>query len=127
MTLLLDSTVLIDVLRERQGRRELLGAATRRGDRLATASINVGEVYSGLFPVEELKAKYLLDRLQIFPLSTEIARAAGSLRYAWARKGRTLSLNDTIVAATALEYSLTVMTDNRKDFPMEGLQLFDLP
>jgi len=127
MTLLLDSTVLIDVLPERPSRRALLADLARRGERLTTASINVGEVYSGLFPAEEIKAKVLLDQVKVYPLTTEIARAAGSLRYVWARKGRILGLNDMIVAATALEYGLTVMTDNRKDFPIPDLKFFDLP
>jgi predicted nucleic acid-binding protein len=127
MILLLDSTVLIDVLRERASRRALCADLARRGERLATASINVGEVYSGLLPAEQLKAKVLFEQLRVYPLTTEIARAAGSIRYAWARKGRTLGLNDMIVAATALEYDLTVMTDNRKDFPITELKFFDLP
>lgn len=47
-----------------------------------------------------------------------IARRAGSLKSAYARKGQTLDLPDMIVAATALEHGLTLMTDNRKDFPI---------
>jgi len=37
------------------------------------------------------------------------------------------ALADTIVAAIALERSCTLMTDNLKDFPMEELDIFDLP
>jgi predicted nucleic acid-binding protein len=127
MNLLLDSTVLIDVLRGRRGRRALLAELVRRGDFLTTASINLGEVYSGLLPVEEPLAAALFDALEVYPLTAGIARAAGSLRYGWARRGRTLGLSDMVVAATAREYGLTLMTDNRKDFPMEDLKLFDLP
>jgi predicted nucleic acid-binding protein len=32
-----------------------------------------------------------------------------------------------IVAATALEYGLVLVTDNRKDFPMPGIEFFPLP
>jgi predicted nucleic acid-binding protein len=127
MKLLLDSTVLIDVLREKHGRRVLLAELVARGKVLATSAINVGEVYSGLRVAEESRAETFFNALEIYPVTEKIARSAGSLRYAWARQGRTLALADMIVAATALEYGMQVMTDNRKDFPVPELKLFDLP
>ena len=42
-------------------------------------------------------------------------------------RGRTLSIPDVIIAATALAYRLVLMTDNRKDFPMPQLAIFPLP
>ena len=38
--------------------------------------------------------------------------------------GRTLSVMDMMVAATALVYGLPLMTDNRKDFPMAELRFY---
>ncbi|SNT09490.1 hypothetical protein SAMN05421770_104138 [Granulicella rosea] len=72
-------------------------------------------------------AETLFADLNVSDLTPGIAVRAGRLQYAWARKGRTLGLPDMIVAATALEYDLTLMTDNRKDFPMPELKFFDLP
>ncbi len=46
------------------------------------------------------------------------------MKQAWARKGRTLALTDMLIAATALEHELTLITDNHKDFPMPELLLF---
>jgi hypothetical protein len=48
------------------------------------------------------------------------------LRYEWARKGITLTLTDTMIAATALQYGLTLITDNKKDFPMPELTIHPL-
>ena len=98
-----------------------------RGDRLASASINVGEIYGGMLSREEIDAEALFEALYIYPLTTSVARDAGRLQFAWARRGKTLDLADMIVAATALEYGLTLMTDNRKDFPMPELKFVDLP
>ena len=39
----------------------------------------------------------------------------------------TLSLADMMVAATALEHGLALMTDNRKDFPLPELNFYPLP
>jgi predicted nucleic acid-binding protein len=36
-------------------------------------------------------------------------------------------LIDMIVAATALETGASLITDNRKDFPMHGLRFFSVP
>jgi predicted nucleic acid-binding protein len=39
------------------------------------------------------------------------------------RKGKTLSLADTTIAAVALAYGCTLVTENEKDFPIPQLQL----
>jgi predicted nucleic acid-binding protein len=127
MILLLDTTVLLDVLRARQNRRPLLSELVAGGHTLATAAINIGEVYSGMRPEEESKTETFLSSLHCYPITGAIARRAGSLKSAWARKGKTLSLADMIVAATALEHGLFLMTDNRKDSPLPGLRLHPMP
>jgi predicted nucleic acid-binding protein len=45
----------------------------------------------------------------------------------WRKKGHTLSLPDVTIAAVALTHGLTLLTDNRKDFPMPELALYSLP
>ena len=122
--LLLDTTVLVDVLRNRQDRRSLLAQLVTAGHTLATGAINIGEVYSGMRPEEEARTEAFLSSMDCYPLTASIARRAGSLKSAWARKGQTLSLADMIVAATALEHGVTLMTDNRKDFPLPELELY---
>lgn len=127
MILLLDTTVLIDTLRARQNRRAFLTDLVAAGHTLATAAINIGEVYAGMRPTEELRTEAFLSSLDCYPMSGAIARRAGSLKSVYARRGQTLSLADMIVAATALEHGLTLLTDNRKDFPPPELQFHSLP
>jgi predicted nucleic acid-binding protein len=127
MILLLDTTVLLDVLRARQNRRSLLAELVAGRHLLATAAINVGEIYAGMRVGEEKRTEAFLSSLDCYPITAAIARRAGSLKSAWAQKGKTLSLADMIVAATALEHGLTLMTDNRKDFPLPELNFYPLP
>jgi predicted nucleic acid-binding protein len=127
MTLLLDTTVLLDVLRARQNRRSLLAELVAGGHLLATAAINIGEVYAGMRPGEEPRTEAFLSSLECYPITGAIARRAGSLKSAWTRKGRTLSLADMMIAATAMEHGLALMTDNRKDFPLSELSFYPLP
>jgi predicted nucleic acid-binding protein len=127
MILLLDTTVLLDILRAGHDRRSLLAQLLAGGHTLATGALNIGEVYSGMRPGEESRTEAFLSSLDCYPLTGAIARRAGSLKSTWARKGKALSLADMIVAATVLEHGLTLMTDNRKDFPLPELKFHPLP
>jgi predicted nucleic acid-binding protein len=127
MHFLLDTSVLIDVLRLRRGRRELLAELARRGHSFATTALNIAELYAGMRPEEEARTEEFLGLLDCYALTAAAGRLAGSLKYKYARKGRTLTLADTIVAAIAMEERCTLMTDNRKDFPMPELDCYNLP
>ncbi len=127
MILLLDTTVLNDALRHRRGRRELLAAIIHDGQTVATTAINIAEIYSGMRPGEEGRTEAFLDGLECYPITAAIARRAGRLKWEWSQKGRTLALDDMLIAATALEHGLMLMTDNRNDFPMKELSVYSLP
>ncbi len=127
MRLLLDTSVLIDALRLRHRRRELLAELVHAGHTLATSALNIAEVYAGMRPDEAPRTEALLSALDCYELTGTAARHAGALKQQWAQKGRTLALADMVVAAIALQRGCTLMTDNRKDFPMEELNKFDLP
>jgi predicted nucleic acid-binding protein len=126
-TLLLDTTVLIDALRNRNDRRRLLVGLVASGQTLATSTLNVAEVYGGLRPGEEQATRTFLSALDLFPVSAAIAERAGQLKASFRRVGQTCSIADMIVAATAMENGFPVATDNRKDFQIPGLTLFPLP
>jgi predicted nucleic acid-binding protein len=127
MILLLDSNVIIDVLRGRNERRRKLASLVERGYLPATSSLNVAEIYAGIRAGEEPRTTAFLDTLRCFPITKSIARLAGTLKAQWAAKGQTLSLEDMMVAATALEHDLPLVTDNRKHFPVHGLRFQSLP
>jgi predicted nucleic acid-binding protein len=127
MQLLLDTSVLIDALRLRRGRRQWLAQLVRAGHTLSTSTLNLAEVYAGMRPAEEARTKAFLLALRCHEITAGVAEVAGKLKNEWARKGRTLTLADMIVAAVALEQGCPLATDNRKDFPMPELNHFPLP
>lgn len=126
MEVLLDTSVLIDTLRFRKGRRELLASVVNDGHVLSTTAINIAEVYVGLRSGEETRTAALLKPLRSYPLDLEMGIRAGLIANTWAKKGKTISLPDAIIAATALDQGCVLMTDNREDFPMPELALFPL-
>ena len=125
-TLLLDTTFLIDVLNERRGRADLMERMILEQHTLACCAINVAEVYVGLRAVETRKTETLLRELAYVPIRWEAAKLAGDLKREWARQGHTLSLTDMTIAAVCLTEGLTLVTDNRKHFPMPELALYPL-
>ena len=127
MKLLLDTSVLIDVLRQKNRRREWLAELVRGGHTLSTTTLNIAEIYAGMRSAEEARTEALLGGLELYELNGSSARLAGKLKNTWSRKGRTLTLSDMIVAAIAIERNCAVLTDNRKDFPMSEVKLFPMP
>jgi len=87
----------------------------------------VAEVYVGLRASEAQKTETLLRQLAYLGISWNAAKLAGDLKREWARKGQTLTLIDTTVTAVCLTEGLTLITDNRKHFPMPELSLYPLP
>jgi len=126
MELLLDTSVLIDALRSRNARRELLARLVNEGHHFSTTVLNIAEVYAGVRAEETALTASFIDSLECHGLTPSSGRLAGMLKNVWARKGRTLSLTDTIIAAIAIENDCTLVTDNRKDFPMPELKLYPL-
>jgi predicted nucleic acid-binding protein len=127
MNLLLDTSVIIDTLRLRHGRKELLRQLVNDGHRLMTTAINVAEVYAGMRSGEEQRTVLLLSSLECYGIDAAVGEHAGRLKNSWSKKGRTLALPDALVAAIAIGQGCALLTDNQKDFPMSELKLFPLP
>jgi len=114
-------SVIIDTLNDRRGRPTFLLDLVRAGHVLACCPINITEVYAGMRPKEQAATEDLFASLQYFPIAPPAARLAGELKRAYGRKGITLNLGDAIMAAVAIHYQLTLLTDNVKGFLMENL------
>ncbi|MGA3028196.1 MAG: type II toxin-antitoxin system VapC family toxin [Bryobacteraceae bacterium] len=126
-TYLLDTTVIIDALNEKRGRRQMLRELVLQGHVLACSPINVAEVYAGMRPREEQTTMDLLRSLQYYPITFDVAELGGRLKREHSRRGTTLSVTDTLIAAIARHYRLILITDNVRDFPMKELSLFARP
>jgi len=122
--ILLDTSVLIDVLRDRNQRREFLTRLVQQRHTPATTVLNIAELYAGMRPREEGITESLLSGLMCLGVTPRAARLGGQLKYTWAKRGKTLALADSLIAAVALEEQCLLVTDNRRDFPMPELQFF---
>jgi predicted nucleic acid-binding protein len=118
---LLDTTVLIDLLR---GRPETIGrlrALRDAGDTPCACAINVEEIARGLRRGEETGARRLFAGLHVAALGEAEGWTAGEWRRQFASRGETLSQADCLVAAAALSLGGRLATGNPRDFPMPEL------
>jgi predicted nucleic acid-binding protein len=126
-TYLADTNILINALNDKRGQRELLNHLVSQGHRLACCTVTLTELFSGIRSADLPKVEQFVSLLKWYAANQAIARHAGQLRFRYARKGITLSLPDMLIAATALEHGLTLITENRKHFPIPELPLYPLP
>lgn len=124
--LLLDTTVLIDVLRGRPAAARLR-ALRSTAPVPYVSGVNVEEIWRGLRPGEERAAEQLVRSLRLAPLRVAEGRLAGEWRREHASRGITLSQADCLVAAAAVGVNARVATGNPKDFPMAGVPVDHWP
>ncbi len=112
---MLDTTVLIDVLRNVEGAVDYVTAAEAVP---ACSEVTRIEVVTGLRSAERRQVEYLFARIDWIPVDEDIARRAGALgrRYRASHPG--IDAADLAVAATAEQLGGEVATTNVKHFPM---------
>jgi len=116
--ILLDTTVLIDLLRGRPEAERRLRALRESGDDVYACAVNIEEIARGLLPREHGAAQELVAGLRIALLGAAEGWQAGEWRREYAARGRTLSQADCLVAAAASSIRARLATGNANDFPM---------
>jgi predicted nucleic acid-binding protein len=105
-------------------------------DLLYISVVTLGEILKGISTLPESKHRrklqeWLTETLRpwfegrILPVSGPIAERWGVLAGKCKLKGRPLKVEDGLIAATALEHGLTVVTRNEKAFQALGVTVFD--
>ena len=117
---LLDTDVLIDLLRGRPPAKLFLEEVTRHAVPCCSV-ISVAEIHVGMHPAEREPTDALLDGLVVLPITRPIAEMAGHFK--GRTKGRRLELADCLIAATACTEGASLATGNVKDYPMQEITI----
>jgi tRNA(fMet)-specific endonuclease VapC len=128
VTHLLDTDTCIQLLRGRE--TTVRHAAQRAPSDLAISAITRYELLLGVEKCrpdwrkkEGGKVRLLLEHLRFLPFTAETADQAATLRAALEAAGRSIGPMDVLIAATALEYALRLVTSNLAEFQrVPGLQ-----
>ena len=133
MSYLLDTNVLSELRRKRPDTHVVAWVESRPASVLYLSVLSVGEIRRG---VEALSAGRhrvaLLDWLEVdlpaffagrlLAVDRAVAERWGRLL---AQTARPLPAIDSLLAATALQHGLTMVTRNARDFAIEGLDVID--
>lgn len=117
MTVLVDTSVLIDVLRGEPAAAAALRDARHLGP-LHASEVTRLEVLAGMRPHEEDGTRTLLGAFSWHPLDETLAEIAGELARTWLPGNRGIDSADLAIAATALALDARLLTRNVKHFPM---------
>ena len=122
MNFLVDTSILIDLLRQNNDAIELLESARLDGP-LHVSEITRVELLTGMRTHEERPTRLLLSFLNWVAVDDEIAGLAGAYGREWLPSHQGIDVADLIIAATASVRNLQLLTLNVRHFPMlPGLQ-----
>jgi predicted nucleic acid-binding protein len=115
LTVVLDTTVLVDQLRGSEEAFEYLAGLEGRP---VCSEITRIEVMQGLRSSERRVASKLFATVTWVPVDEAVARRAGELGRRWRRSHPGIGMADLAIAATAEELNVGLATRNIKHFPM---------
>lgn len=118
MTIVVDTTVLIDQLRGVAAARAALGAALRSDERVCASVLTKTETIAGRRAGEERAIERLFGQIEWIPVDDAVAERAGELAAAYVRSHPGIEVVDYVIAATVEIVDGTLWTRNRKHFPM---------
>lgn len=121
--ILVDTDILVDVLRGRPDTAETLDRVALN-DKLATSIVTKMELIAGCRNKDELRyVGRLLEHFEIVLINEDVSEAAARLLEEY-RLSQGLLIPDALIAATALCRGTALLTRNRKHFEyINGLEL----
>ena len=128
MRYLVDTDRVADWLNGRPDATQLLSSLAPDG--LAISLITYGEIYDGIYYGRDPKRServflQLLRWVDVLPLSRSAMKRFARLRGQLRRTGQLIADPDLLIAATALERDLTLLTRNQRHFArIPGLRLY---
>ncbi len=124
MSVLLDSDIVIEVLRGRD--RAILSQWSALADAsspILISPITIAEVSAGAFENETEKIARLFTPLTCVPIDRKIGQLAGEFLRLYSR-GHGLKIADAFVASSAVQSQAALWTRNRKHYPMPELSFY---
>jgi predicted nucleic acid-binding protein len=118
MIFVVDTSVLIDVLRGDARATSVLAGLAERGDEAWSVSIVRTEVLAGMRRGEETSTMTLLDALRWQDVTVEVADRAGQIARQYLKSHSGVDTVDYLIAAATQLLKAKLLTQNVKHFPM---------
>ncbi len=132
MTYLVDANILSEPTKHRPATKVVAWLTANERD-LVVDSVILGEIALGVLVLPPGRKRAQLerwleavaDRIDCLPWDAAISRRWAQLVADLRKKGRTLPVLDSMIAATALAHGFTVATHNVRDFQKAGVPVVD--
>ncbi len=121
-SLIIDSDILIDHLRKDKNALAYFTAEIEKESLLFVSVISRSEIFTGIRTGEEDTVNSLLVLLTPVNVDAAIADKAGEYMRKFS-KSHNLNIGDALIAATAKEMQLALVTRNIKHYPMKDIEL----
>lgn len=136
MRYLLDTCVLSEFTKPKPEKRVVAWLSEQDLEALSLSAVTVGEIQRGisLLPasnrrttLEARLSEQLVSQFagRVLSLDAETFVTWGGLMARLRQEGRTMGVFDSLIAATALQHRLTIVTRNTRDFQHAPASLFD--
>jgi predicted nucleic acid-binding protein len=133
---LLDTNIPSEMRRVRPEQRVIEWLKAVNDDELYLSVITIGEIWKGFTLLRDATRRAQLEQWlesevrdwfaeRILPVNEAVAERWGVLEAERQLRGAPLNTADGLIAATALEHDLTLVTHNGKDFVGLGVQILD--
>ena len=118
MTVVVDTSVLIDHLRGLDDARQVLADLVDADEHLAGSVLTRMEIHAGARSSERASIQALLDVVEWIPVTVDVADRAGELARQYLRSHPGIDAVDYVIAATTEQVRGRLLTRNVKHFPM---------
>jgi predicted nucleic acid-binding protein len=133
---LVDTNVVSELTKSRVEPKVQNWVATQALGVLSISVVSIGEMEKGFTTMRDLQRRVRLEswlerqlielfRGKVLPVTQSIAKRWGAFDGLRQMSGRPLGVPDGLIAATAFEHGLTLVTRNVKDFELLGVTIFN--
>lgn len=92
---------------------------------VSISTLTIAEIYKNIYPAELIRTEQLIDDCDILDVTSSIAKQGGLYYQMYIKKFKNLHIIDCIIAATAREHELTLLTLNTRHFPMSDIRVIE--
>ena len=126
--IVLDTSFIVDLLRDRERAQEMLFRLEEEGESVCTTSINVLELYRGAFLSKRVDENLiilieLLDKLLVLDLNEDAYEIFGAVSALLRAGGVPVGDMDEAIAAIALAYGATIVSRDQHFQRVPGLKV----
>ncbi|MDD4963696.1 MAG: type II toxin-antitoxin system VapC family toxin [Gallionella sp.] len=123
--ILLDTNVVIQLLKKQADWVVQFVGLHEQGVVFYLSPIVIAEIYVGAFKKEHAAIEAFFSLCTLLTLDAKTAKKAGLLAAIYRQSHQGISLEDYLLAATAIQLDCSLWTQNKKHYPMTNLVLFE--